>query len=145
MPTPALPFVLPGFIVEHVHTTDTTLLLEARASTPEAACPDCHTPMTHVHSWYTRRLRDLPIVDSVLRLCLHVRRFRCSIPTCARRTFAERLPALAPCHAQRTVRFTDAIRVLGGEAAFWGRFLSRGCFYPLGRVARHASPQALYG
>jgi hypothetical protein len=40
--TPVLPFVLPGFAVEHVHTADTTLLIEARANTSEACCPDCH-------------------------------------------------------------------------------------------------------
>ena len=33
-----------------------------------------------------------------------------------RQTFAERLPTLASVHAQRTVRSTEAVRVLGGEA-----------------------------
>src|SRR3712207_686457 len=120
MSTPVLPFVLPGFVVEHVHTTDTRLLIEARASTPLASCPDCHAPTTRVHSRYTRRLRDLPVVEHPVGLHLHVRRFRCPTPTCARQTFAERLPALAPCHAQRTGRLTDTLRVLGsalgGEA-----------------------------
>jgi transposase len=51
-----------------------------------------------------------------VRLRLHVRRFRCLTPTCPRRTFTERLPALAPWHAQRTGRLTDTIRVLGAEA-----------------------------
>src|SRR5215813_9174664 len=114
--TPLLPFVLPGFVVEHVSTADSLLLVEARASTPEAACPDCHTASAHVHSRYTRHLRDLPVAEHPVRLRLQVRRFRCTTPTCPRQTFAERLPALAPCHAQRTVRSTEAVRVLGGEA-----------------------------
>jgi hypothetical protein len=38
------------------------------------------------------------------------------LPTCVRQTFAERLPTLASVHAQRTVRSTEAVRVLGGEA-----------------------------
>jgi len=114
--TPLLPFSLPGFVVEHVSTADSLLLVEARASTPKASCPDCHTASAHVHSRYTRHLRDLPVAEHPVCLRLQVRRFRCATPTCPRQTFAERLPALAPCHAQRTGRLTTAVRVLGSEA-----------------------------
>src|SRR5919108_5494826 len=114
--TPLLPFSLPGFVVEHVSTADPLLFVEARASTPEAACPDCHTPSARVHSRYTRHLRDLPVAEHPVRLRLHVRRFRCATPTCPRQTFAERLPTLAPYHAQRTGRLTETVRVLGSEA-----------------------------
>lgn len=79
-------------------------------------CPDCHAPSAPVHSRYTRCLRDLPSTEHPVRLHLHVRRFRCPTPACPRRTFPERLPALAPWHAQRTGRLTETIRVLGGEA-----------------------------
>src|SRR5262249_13763770 len=113
--TPLLPFILPGFVVEHVSTADALLLVDARASTPTASCPDCHTASAHVHSRYTRDLRDLPVAEHPVRLRLQVRRFRCATPTCPRQTFAERLPALAPCHAQRTGRLTAAVRVLGSE------------------------------
>jgi len=116
MSMPVLPFVLPGFVVEHLHTTDPTLLIEARSNTPKACCPDCHAPSTQVHSHYTRHLRDLPVVAQPMCLRLHVRRFRCPTPTCPRQTFAERLPTLAPVRAQRTVRFTETVRALGGEA-----------------------------
>jgi transposase len=114
--TPLLPFGLPGFVVEHVSTADPLLLVEARATTPEASCPDCHTASVHVHSRYTRHLRDLPVAEHPVRLRLQVRRFRCATLTCPRQTFAERLPALAPCHAQRTDRLTETVRVLGSEA-----------------------------
>jgi transposase len=120
MVTPVLPFVLPGFAVEHVHRADTALLIAARANTAGACCPDCHAVTPRVHSHYLRRLQDLPVVEHPVRLRLQVRRFRCPTPTCPRRTFAERLPTLAPCHAQRTVRLTHTLRelgsTLGGEA-----------------------------
>src|SRR5262249_12128929 len=114
--TPLLPFSLPGCVVEHVSTADPLLLVEAHASTPEASCPDCHTASAHVHSRYTRHLRDLPVAEHPVRLRLQVRRFRCATPTCPRQTFAERLPALAPYHAQRTGRLATALRVLGSQA-----------------------------
>jgi transposase len=116
MSTPLLSFPLPDLAVEHVSTTDSTLLIDARTRTPMASCPDCHTPSARVHSRYTRHLRDLPVIEQPVCLRLHVRRFRCLTPTCARQTFAERLPSLALSYAQRTVRLTETIRVLGSEA-----------------------------
>ena len=102
--------------MEHVSTPDPTLLIDARTSTPTASCPDCHTPSARVHSRSTRHLRDLPVSEQPVCLRLHVRRFRCLTPTCARQTFPERLPRLAPSHAQRTVRLTETIRVLGSAS-----------------------------
>src|SRR5712691_3944432 len=104
MSVPVLPFALPGFVVENIDAAAPTLLIDARANTSEATCPDCHVLTARVHSHYTRHLHDLPIVAQPVRLRLHVRRFRCPTPTCTRRTFAERLPALALVRAQRTVR-----------------------------------------
>src|SRR4030095_7619384 len=94
--TPLLPFSLPGFVVEHVSTADPLLLVDARASMPEASCPDCHSASAHVHSRYTRYLRDLPVAEHPVRLRLQVRRFRCATPTCPRQTFAERAARARP-------------------------------------------------
>ena len=66
-----------------------------------------------VHSTYTRNPRDLPVGEQQVRLLLHVRRFFCDLPTCPQRTFAERLPDVLPARAQRTVRLTRSLNVLG--------------------------------
>ena len=54
-----------------------------------------------------------------LRLRLHVRRFRCLTPTCRRRIFTERLPALLRPSARATQRLEAACHALvlaaGGE------------------------------
>jgi transposase len=92
------------------------LLIDGHPSTDVASCPDCHVLSSHVHSHYTRHLRDLPVVEQPVRLRLLVRRFRCLTPTCTRQTFVERLPDLARLRAQRTVRLTEAVRVLGSES-----------------------------
>jgi transposase len=51
---------------------------------------------------------------------LRVRRFRCRVLTCPRRTFSEAVPAFLPPRVQRTPRFTQALATLGfavgGEA-----------------------------
>jgi transposase len=73
-----------------------------------------------VHSYYVRRLRDLPWGDTPVVLQLRVKRFRCLNPDCPMHTFAERLTGLADKSAQRTNRLTRALRAigiaLGGEA-----------------------------
>ena len=84
MSMPLLPFPLPGLVVERVSAAERTLLIDARASTPEASCPDCHTPSARVHSRYIRLLRDLPMAVHPVRLRVQVRRFRCATPTCPR-------------------------------------------------------------
>ena len=73
-----------------------------------------------VHSYYTRKPRDLPIAELVVRLHLRVRRFRCLNPACTRCTFAERLPKVLASHEQRTNRLTVARGYVGqalGRAA----------------------------
>ena len=116
MSVPDLLFPLPGCVVDQTTTTDSILLIDGHPSTDVATCPDCHALSTHVHSRYTRQLRDLPVVEQPVRLRLLVRRFRCLTPSCARQTFVEGLPELARRHAQRTVRLTEAVRGLGCEA-----------------------------
>jgi len=87
-----------------MRTRMTPILMAARARTPAAACPHCPPRSARVH----RRLQG--------------RRCRCPTPTGPRRPLAARLPALAPCHAQRTGRLTATVRGLGRAAQ-----LAHGC------------------
>ncbi len=119
-PAPLLPFTLPGSATDAVHTTDTALVVEAHTTAPCQHCPACGQPSARVHSRYWRRLRDLSVADRSVQVRLRVRRFWCDGPTCPQRTFAERLPDLAPLRARRTPRLTQALctigMVAGGEA-----------------------------
>ncbi len=121
MSEPVLPFILPGFVVDAVRTVDaTTLSVEAHPVAMTAACPRCQQPSQRVHSRYRRCPRDLPSSEQAVQLYLSVRRFFCDQPSCAQRTFAERLPDLLPVRAQRTQRLSRTLEVvagaLGGEA-----------------------------
>lgn len=112
--------LIPGVTVIEVEQTPSGLLLTALALTLSATCPRCGTASTRVHSYYTRRPRDLPVCGLSVHLLLHVRRFRCLLPTCPAVTFTERLPELLAPAAQRTNRLNEALRELalafGGEA-----------------------------
>ncbi len=113
MATISVPFRLPGFrIARTPATSTTTLVVTAHARARRARCPQCQHLSRRVHSYYTRSPRDVPIRDYAVPGRLPVRRFRCRTPDCPQRTFAERLPAVVPVAARRTVRLTAALHSL---------------------------------
>ena len=97
-----------------------SISITARAVRPTAPCPACATDSDRVHSYYTRRPRDLPIAGYQVHLLLRVRRWRCLNTSCARQTFSDPLPDLLAPAAQRTSRLRTALQhlalALGGEA-----------------------------
>lgn len=104
---------LPSCSVQEVSQTKETIVITVCATTSSASCPDCQQVSSQVHSTYTRSPRTLPSSGRPVRLLLQVRRFRCSNPTCRRKTFAEAFPHLLAPHAQRTSSAQDVLRVIG--------------------------------
>ncbi|SRR5581483_10979855 len=111
---------LPGCLVEQVSRTEEAIMITACASAPSASCPDCQHVSSRVHSTYIRSPKALPSSGRPVRLCLQVRRFRCSNPACQRKTFAEAFPHLLAPRVQRTSSARELLRVIGeamgGEA-----------------------------
>jgi hypothetical protein len=93
---------------------------ELAATALAMPCPRCQSQANRIHSRYQRTVADLPIVQRLVRLVLHVRRFFCDNPTCPQRTFCERLSELAAANARRTTRLRTEQRHLaldiGAEA-----------------------------
>src|SRR3954465_6179086 len=83
-----------------------------RACRPTACCPECGVPATRVHSWYQRRLGDLPWQGQSVAVQLYTRRWFCDAPACTRRIFTERFPALVPPHGRRTARLDTLLSAL---------------------------------
>jgi transposase len=84
-----------------------------------ANCPQCGTNSTRIHSYYQRKLADLPCTVYLLRLVWTVRRFFCDKPECKRVTFVEQVPSVARRYARKTNRLSDyqtrLAYVLGGR------------------------------
>ena len=74
-----------------------------------ASCPSCGAHSSRVHSRYSRTLADLPCCGVQVQLTLQVRRFFCDQSDCPQRTFAERLPKVAPPYARRTTRLRASL------------------------------------
>jgi transposase len=97
-----------------------SLTFVVKATRTQAECPRCHCLSSRVHSYYTRKVVDLPWHGVSVRLELRTRRFRCRNSLCTKRVFCERLPRVVAHYGRKTVRLDDALRLigflLGGEA-----------------------------
>jgi transposase len=95
----------------------TLVMLAVRRAAP---CPGCAQPSSHIHSYYERRLADLPWNGVPVRIRLRTRRFFCDVEDCPHRIFTERLPETTETYARRTFHMEQALRwlglALGGEA-----------------------------
>ena len=107
--------------VEEVETDQNRLLLVLSSTQLTTVCPYCSSRSARVHSRYTRTLVDLPCQERAVVLRVQVRRFFCLNAACARTTFAEQFPALAPAYARRThrqlQRLCQIAFALGGRPA----------------------------
>jgi transposase len=129
--------LLPGqgsLTLGHLETGDYNWMFNAAANPKAANCPDCGVLSTARHSSYVRRLKDLPIQGRAAKLTVHVGRWRCCNPGCARRIFCQRLQEVASRHARETKRFGEASHAiayaLGGRP---GERLSRRLGIPVSR------------
>lgn len=119
MPRHLLPLIPTDLSVERVRPSPDRVTILAVPKPTSGACPACGHASARVHSHYTRRLADLPWQGCVVALEVRVRRFRCPVPACPRRIFAERLPGAAKPRHRRTDRLADIQRAIahgmGGE------------------------------
>jgi transposase len=126
-----------GLALQHTVLDAAGISFFVQTTAATAPCPRCAQLSHRVHSYYQRHLADLPWRGRAAHLYVRVRRFFCSEPSCPRRIFAERLPALAASHRRTTTSLEDAHRhlgfALGGEA---GARLA--C-----RLGMHTSPDTL--
>jgi transposase len=109
--------VLPAenLVLDKIERPNNRFLLHAHVQ-QRVRCPTCDQVSRCRHSAYERRLQDLPWQGSAVELRLKVRRFRCRNPGCARKIFAEALPAVARPHGRRTTRVREIIRLIGYSA-----------------------------
>ena len=103
------------------------LVLEVSSQHSTSSCPGCGNPSDRVHSRYQRQPADLPLMGTVVRWVLTVRRFFCKNPECECRIFTERLPVVLAPYARRTHRLATQQQALafslGGEEAARQMFL----------------------
>lgn len=107
-------FSLPdGLEIVSMAGTSDLLTVHIVATAPMRACPLCAEVATHVRSYYTRLVADLPCAGRRVQLLLRVRKFRCDTVSCPRKVFAERLGSFLQAWARKTTRLRQAIESIG--------------------------------
>ncbi|MCX2185697.1 transposase family protein [Streptomyces sp. SKN60] len=113
--------LLPGVAVQvdQLVLTDAEARVTVRSRAKSAVCSGCGQRSSKVHCYYQRTLADRPVAGRRVRIELRARRLVCGNDHCARRTFAEQIPALTRRHARRTealtAHLTDVALFLGGR------------------------------
>jgi transposase len=102
-----------GLEVAEVSLVDDLLCIHVEARAERRACPLCSEAATHVRSYYTRVVTDLPCAGHRVQLLLHVRKFRCDTASCPRKVFAERLGPFIEAWARKTTRLRKAVEAIG--------------------------------
>ena len=93
-------------IIQH----ESSLTFVVKATRTQAECPRCHRLSSRVHSYYTRKVADLPRHGVAARLELRTRRFRRRNSLCAKRVFCKRSQAL---FLTTPASLNDALRLIG--------------------------------
>ncbi len=107
-------FSLPdGLELTSLTVVGNVLTIHVTATAQSRPCPLCTQEATHVRSYYTRLVADVPCAGRCVQLILHVRKFRCDTVSCPRKIFAERLGPFVEAWARKTTRLRQAIEAIG--------------------------------
>ncbi|MER7513377.1 ISL3 family transposase [Streptomyces lavendulae] len=110
--------------------------IDVCSTAARAACPDCGSESTRVHSSYLRFPTDVPSGGRLVVLQLRVRRFFCTESSCARRTFAEQMSGLTRRHSRWTERLRSTLAAVGlALAGRAGARMARAFGVPISRSA----------
>ncbi|WP_420010339.1 transposase family protein [Streptomyces collinus] len=99
--------------VQSLDVSHEAIRVNVSSTSAGAACPDCGSESTRVHSSYLRFPADVPSGGRLVVLQLRVRRFFCPQSSCARQTFAEQLPGLTRRYSRWTERLRSTLAAVG--------------------------------
>jgi transposase len=108
---------LSALSVEDVEDAGDVIVVRASTRGDEVACPACGTPTGRVHAFHERVLADVPVDGRRVLVRLQIRRMRCPVTECARRTFREQVPGLIERYQRRTARLSEQVRGVVRELA----------------------------
>ncbi len=99
--------------LDSIEVHDQTIIVHLHATFPTAACPQCGTAGSRVHSRDPRTIADVAFGGRNLVLKLLVRKWICTEASCSRHMFAERFPEVVQRYARMTDRVIKALQSAG--------------------------------
>jgi transposase len=99
--------------LDSIEVHEQTVIVYLHATSPTAACSQCGTAGSRVHSRYERTIADLAFGGRNLVLRLLVRKWICPEASCSRHIFAECFPEVVQRYARMTDRLIKALQAVG--------------------------------
>ena len=99
--------------LDTIEIHEQNIVVHLHATSPTAACPQCGTAGSRVHSRYSRTITDVAFGGRSLVLKLLVRKWICPEASCPRKIFAERFPGLVQRYARMTDRLIKLLQFVG--------------------------------
>ena len=99
--------------LDSIEVHEQTVIVYLHATSPTAACSQCGTAGSRVHSRYERTIADVAFGRRCLVLKLLVRKWICPEASCSQCIFAERFPELVQRYARMTDRLIEALQSVG--------------------------------
>jgi transposase len=108
---------LSALSIEGIEDAGDVIVVRASTRGDAVACPVCGTLTGRVHAFHERVPADVPIDGRRVRVRLRIRRMRCPVAECVRRTFREQVPGVVERYQRRTVRLGEQVRGVVRELA----------------------------
>jgi transposase len=89
-----------------VRRLDDQVILSVQSGKPRGACPGCQVSKPKLHSYYTRKIKDLTAFDHKVSLHIRARKGYCQNMECTRKIFTESFEHFV----QRYKRFSERLR-----------------------------------
>ncbi len=102
-----------AFSYRYSTVSGNTVVFGLMGSTPFGTCPLCSGISSKVHSYYQRKVQDLPISGKTVRLYISIRKFFCQQSSCPRKVFAERFGSCLRPWQRRLERSNEQIQTIG--------------------------------
>jgi transposase len=102
-----------AFALRYSSISGNTVAFGLMSITPFGTCPLCSRESHKVHSYYQRKVGDLPISGRTVKLYISTRKFFCQVDACPRKVFAERFGACLRPWQRRLERSNSQIQAIG--------------------------------
>ncbi len=102
-----------AFALSYSTVSGNTVEFGLMGNTPFGTCPLCQKASSKLHSYYQRKVGDLPISGKTVKLYISTRKFFCHEDSCPRKVFSERFGSWLRPWQRRLERSGEQIQAIG--------------------------------
>jgi hypothetical protein len=108
------------FEVLGVQMKENQVVLSVQSRKKQCLCPGCKASSSKLHSYYLRKIKDLPTCDNRVILHIKAKKWYCNNPDCTRQIFTERFEHFFQSYKRNSERLRNKLLkialLMGGNA-----------------------------